>query len=121
MLDFLICMKSELMITLIIFILLIIKLGKGIEPERILGLTQILLLVNVIVTAMWNIKTSLFGDMFVTSELIGIQKTILSLGVYLISLSFPGWCKKSVHLTEFLVLLLSSLLGMFFLLSSGAV
>src|SRR5688500_360017 len=111
MLDFLLCMKSELMITVIIFILLIIKLGKPVSAEKILGLTQILLLVNVVISALWNQKLSLFGDMFVTSELIGIQKTILSLGVYLVSLSFPGWCKKSVHLTEFMVLMLSSLLG----------
>jgi NADH-quinone oxidoreductase subunit N len=119
MLDFLIYMKSELMVTLIIFVLLIIKLGKGISNEKILGLTQILLLINVIVAVVWNDEGTLFGDMFITSKLIGVQKTILSLGVYLISLSFPGWCRKSEHLTEFMVLLLSSLLGMYFLISSG--
>jgi NADH-quinone oxidoreductase subunit N len=119
MLEFLIYMKSELMVTLIIFVLLIIKLGKGLSNEKILGLTQILLLINVIIAVGWNNEGRLFGDMFITSKLIGVQKTILSLGVYLISLSFPGWCRKSEHLTEFMVLLLSSLLGMYFLISSG--
>lgn len=119
MLDFLMYMKSELMVTLIIFVLLIIKLGKGISNERILSLTQILLLINVVVAVGWNNDGRLFGDMFISSKLIGVQKTILSLGVYLISLSFPGWCRKSEHLTEFMVLLLSSLLGMYFLISSG--
>ncbi len=119
MLDFFIYMKSELMVTLIIFVLLIIKLGKGLSNEKLLSLTQVLLLINVIIAALWNNEGSLFGDMFVTNKLIGIQKTILSLGVYLVSLSFPGWCRKSEHLTEFMVLLLSSLLGMYFLISSG--
>jgi NADH-quinone oxidoreductase subunit N len=57
--------------------------------------------------------------MFHTGSLIAFQKSILSLGVYLISLLCAGWLKKSQHLPEFFMLLLSALLGMFFLISSG--
>jgi NADH-quinone oxidoreductase subunit N len=51
--------------------------------------------------------------------LIAFEKNILNLGVYLIALLFTGWFKKTAHLAEFFILMLSALLGMFFLLSSG--
>jgi NADH-quinone oxidoreductase subunit N len=61
----------------------------------------------------------LFGGMFTTNGLIAFQKSIISLGIYLISLLFSDWLKKSEHLPEFFILLLSAVLGMFFLISSG--
>ena len=57
--------------------------------------------------------------MFHTNPLIGFQKNILNLGTYLISLLFAGWLKKSEHMPEFFMLMLSALLGMFFMISSG--
>ena len=57
--------------------------------------------------------------MFTTNGLIAFQKSIISLGIYLISLLFSDWLKKSEHLPEFFILLLSAVLGMFFLISSG--
>lgn len=112
-------MKSELVITTIIFLLLFIKIGKGMKNESLLSLIQILLLVNFIGGFFFNKEGSLFGDMFHTSSLIVFQKNLLSLGVYLISMLFSDWLKKSQHLAEFFLLMLSALLGMFFMISSG--
>lgn len=117
--DFVILMKSELVITTIIFLLLFIKIGKGMKNESLLSLIQILLLVNFIGGFFFNKEGSLFGDMFHTSSLIVFQKNLLSLGVYLISMLFSDWLKKSQHLAEFFLLMLSALLGMFFMISSG--
>jgi len=117
--DFLILMKSEWMVTAIIFLLLFIKIGKGMKNESLLSLIQILLLVNFIAGFFFNKEGSLFGDMFHTSPLIVFQKNILSLGVYLISMLFSDWLKKSQHLAEFFMLMLSAMLGMFFMISSG--
>ena len=117
--DFLILMKSELVITVIIFLLLFIKIGKGMKNETLLSLIQFLLLLNFIIGFFFNKDGSLFGEMFHTSSLIVFQKNILSLGVYLISMLFSDWLKKSQHLAEFFMLLLSALLGMFFMISSG--
>jgi len=117
--EFLILMKSEWMVTAIIFLLLFIKIGKGMKNESLLSLIQILLLVNFIAGFFFNKEGSLFGDMFHTSPLIVFQKNILSLGVYLISMLFSDWLKKSQHLAEFFMLMLSALLGMFFMISSG--
>lgn len=117
--DFLILMKSELVITLIIFLLLFIKLSKGMKNESLLSLIQVLLLANFIVGFFFNKQGNLFGDMFTTSPLIALQKNILNLGVYLISLLCAGWLKKTPHMPEFFMLMLSALLGMFFMISSG--
>jgi NADH-quinone oxidoreductase subunit N len=62
---------------------------------------------------------TLFADMYHTNGLLAFQKSVLSLGVYLISLLCSDWLKKSEHLPEFFLLMCSSLLGMFLLISSG--
>jgi NADH-quinone oxidoreductase subunit N len=117
--DFFILLKSELVITFIIFLLLIIKVGKGMKNESLLSLIQILLLINLAAGFVYNKSGSLFGAIYTTNTLIAFQKSILSLGMYLISLLFADWLKKSEHLTEYFVLMLSALLGMFFMISSG--
>ena len=117
--EFLTLMKSELVVTAIIFLLLFIKIGRGIKNESLLSLIQVLLLVNLIAGFFFNKEGSLFGDMFHTSTLIAFQKNILSLGVFLISLLCADWLKRSQHLPEFFLLMLSALLGMFFMISSG--
>jgi NADH-quinone oxidoreductase subunit N len=119
MTDFLILMKSELVVTVIIFLLLLIKLGKGIKNETLLSWIQVLLLINFLAGFFFNHTGNLFDDMFHTTPLIVLQKNILSLGVYLISLLCADWLRKTPHLPEFFMLMLSALLGMFFMLSSG--
>ena len=114
-----ILMKSELLVTAIIFILLFIKIGSGIKNESLLLIIQSLLLINLIAGFFLNNDGSLFDGMFTTNGLIALQKSILSLGVYLISLLFADWFKKSEHMPEFFMLMLSALLGMFFMISSG--
>ena len=57
--------------------------------------------------------------MYHTTKLIVFQKSILNFGVYVISLLFAGWFKKTEHLSEFFMLMLSALLGLDFLISSG--
>ena len=112
-------MKPELVITGIIFLLLFIKIGKGLKNEHLLLLIQALLLLNFVAGFFFNTTGSLFDGMYLTTNLIVLQKNILSLGVYLISLLFAHWFKKSEHMPEFFMLMLSALLGMFFLISSG--
>lgn len=117
--DFLFLMKNELVITFIIFLLLFIKIGKGMNNERILPLIQGLLFLNVVAGFLFTKEGSLFSGMFQTDALIAFQKNILSIGSFIISLVCADWLKRSPHLPEFFMLLLSSLLGMFFMISSG--
>lgn len=119
MYDFITLMNAELVITVLIFVLLFIKIGKGLANEKLLSLIQFLLLLNLISGFFFSKEGSLFNGMFHTSPLIILQKNILNLGVWLISLLFSNWLRKSEHLAEFFMLMLSALLGMFFLVSSG--
>jgi NADH-quinone oxidoreductase subunit N len=117
--DFFILMKSEWVVTAIIFVLLFIKIGRGVSNEVALPVIQNLLLVNFIIGFFFNGAGHLFGNMFETTPLIALQKNILNLGVYLISLLFADWFLKSRYLIEFFILMLSALLGMFLMISSG--
>ncbi len=117
--DMLTLMKPELIITVIIFLLLFIKIGKGMKNESMLLLIQALLLLNFIAGFFFNAEGTLFDGMYQTTSMIALQKNILNLGIYLISLLFAGWFKRSEHMPEFFMLMLSAVLGMFFLISSG--
>ena len=117
--DFFILMKQELAVTVIIFILLLIKLGKDRNNETILGLVNTLLLLNFISGFFGNRTGILFNEMFRTNELIVLEKNILNLGMLIISLQSHSWLKAHKHVVEFYVLLLSTLLGMFFMISGG--
>jgi len=116
--EYLILMKSELMVALIIFILLFIKLGKGLSNTALLSVIQLLLLLNIALAFTFNQTGRVFDGMFVHNQFIGIQKGILSVGVYLISLLCTDWLRKSDHLAEFFILMLSALMGMYLLVSS---
>ncbi|MEO6719803.1 MAG: NADH-quinone oxidoreductase subunit N [Ferruginibacter sp.] len=117
--DILVLMKAELAVCFIIFLLLFIKVGKGMKNESLLILVQLLLLLNFIAGFFGNEEGNLFGDIYQTNPLIVLQKNILNLGVYIIALLFSDWLRKHEHLPEFFMLMLSALLGMFFLVSSG--
>ena len=114
-----ILMKSELLLTGLLFLLLFIKIGRGIKNERLLVIIQFLLLINFIAGLFFNKDGALFDGMFYTTGLIALQKSILNLGVYLIALLFADWFKKNEQMAEFFMLMLSALLGMFFMISSG--
>ena len=117
--EFFTLMKSELAVTAIIFLLLFIKLSKGMSNASLLSLTQVLLLINFLFGFFLNKPGILFDGMFYTNDLIVLEKSILNLGVYLISILCTDWLKNNRHLSEFFMLLLSALLGMFFMISSG--
>ncbi len=117
--DFFFLMKAELLVILILFILLFLKIGnKEWTNESLLKLINSLLFINLAAGFLFNQSGILFGDMFVTNKLIVFEKNILNLGVLLISLQSYDWLKTHKHVAEFYMLLLSSLLGMFFMLST---
>ena len=117
--EFFILMKQELVITLIIFILLLLKIGKDRTNENILNIVNILLVINLAAGFFFNREGMLFNDMFKTNAVAVLQKNILNLGTLIISLQSYSWLKKHHHTLEFYILLLSTLLGMFFMISSG--
>lgn len=65
----------------------------------------------------------LFGGMFRTTPLIHMFKNVLNIGVLIILLQSADWIKNEMveqhKSTEFFALMLSSLLGMYFMISAG--
>ena len=112
-------MKRELAVTLLIVLLLFIRIGKGIKNEKLLPVIQVMLLLNFVLGFFFNKEGQLFGEMFHTSSLVAFQKNNLNLGVYIIYLVCADWLRKTNHLSEFFILMLSALLGMFLMISSG--
>lgn len=117
--EFFILLKQELAITAIIFLLLFLKLGKDRSNESVLTIVNFLLFVNLVAGFLGNQEGAMFHDMFRTNNLVVIEKNILNLAFWLISLQSYAWLRTHKHVIEFYLLLLTSLLGMFFMISSG--
>lgn len=117
--EFFILLKQELVITAIIFLLLFLKLGKDRSNESILSIVNFLLFLNFALGFAGNQDGMLFNEMFRTNALINLEKNILNLALWLISLQSYSWLQAHKHVIEFYLLLLTSLLGMFLMISSG--
>ncbi len=118
--EFFILMKPELGLMLIIFLLLILKIWDGIkEKTTLLSIVNIVLLLNFVAGFFFNKEGTLFSGMYQTNDILVLEKSILSFGTLLISLIAWDWLKKHEHMLEFYILLLTTLLGMNFMISAG--
>lgn len=120
MTEFLFLLKHELILGLILVILLIMKIGsKSMTNSSLISLMNGLLFINFVAGWFLNREGVLFGGMFHNSSLLVFEKNVLSLGTWIICLQSSAWMKNHKHLPEFYMLMISTLMGMFFMLSSG--
>lgn len=112
-------LRQELLLAALIFLLLFIKLGKDRSNESILNFINVALLVNLVAGFCCHETGELFNGMFNTNTLIVFEKNLLNLAVLLISMQSYAWLKNNNNVIEFYLLTLTSLLGMFFMISSG--
>ncbi len=120
--DFFILMKHELLLILSLFVILVMKLAESAEPgnnARMLGWINLILVLNLAAGFFGNEQGTLFGGMFNTSNLIVFQKNILAFATVLVSFMAYDWLRKHKHAFEYYLLILSTLLGMYFMISSG--
>jgi NADH-quinone oxidoreductase subunit N len=68
-------------------------------------------------------ESSLFGGMFRSNNMIHFFKNVLNVGVFILLLQSADWIKEKIvgqqKGTEFFVLIFTSLLGMYFMISAG--
>ena len=68
-------------------------------------------------------ECSIFGGSFQTNNLIHFFKNVLNIGVLILLLQSADWIQEKIvgenRGTEFFILLFSSLLGMYFMISAG--
>lgn len=123
--ELLFAMKHELIICFIIFLLLFwkIKVDEP-NPATVMLVVNGLLLISTLFffvndgqDLLFNHKY--FNQMFYSSALTHFQKSLLSLGILLVSALSYTWLLQNKNFIEFYLLLLSSLLGMFFMVSSA--
>lgn len=116
----LLSLRQELAVTGIIFLLLVMKLGSSeLKTGVLLNWINVLLLVNVVLGVFPVSEATLFSGMYHTNQLIVLEKSLLNLGVLIISLQAYDWLKGHRHVPEFYMLLLATLTGFFFLISAG--
>lgn len=107
------------MLVVIIFILMFLKLGKDRSNESYMKIVNALLMVNLVIGFLFQEEGMVFNEMFGTNKLMILEKNILNLAMLLISMQSYLWLKTHKHVPEFYILLLSTMLGMFFMISSG--
>lgn len=118
--QFFILMKFEILVTVVIFILLFVKVGAADWGNKsVLKFVNLLLLLNFAAGFISHTDGTLFGDMFRTTKLIELEKNLLNFGTLIISALAYDWLVNHKHVLEFYILLLSTLLGMFFMISAG--
>jgi len=118
--DILFSMRQELAVTVILFLLLFIKIGvPGYRTESLLRLVNLLLTVNLLLGFLPAPDAVLFNGMFHSNGMIVLEKNILNLGTLIVSLLAYDWLKDHRQAPEFYLLLLATLAGFFFMISSG--
>ncbi|MCG9879788.1 MAG: NADH-quinone oxidoreductase subunit N [Bacteroidia bacterium] len=118
--EILLALNQEWLLCLSIFLLLILFLTiENINQTLIAHTIHALLLVQVLFIWAEPKQVTVFNGMYTTNGLIQFQKSLLSLGFLLISALSLNWLKNCKSIIEFYILLLSSLLGMYFMLSAS--
>lgn len=120
--DFLI-MRHELVLVFIALLLLIIDLGmKPAQKKHIIPIGVVLFILHTAIGYLPAFRGVLFGGMFQNTDLSVMMKNVLNTGVLIILLQSYTWLVRPENkekISEFFVLLLSTLIGMYFMISSG--
>jgi len=116
-------MRHELILASLVLIVLIIDLNLKIsQKSRIIPITIILFFIHTVIGFLPAQTGILFGGMYHTDGLTILMKNILNVGVLIILMQSVNWLQKEENkekISEFFILLLSTLTGMNFMISSG--
>ena len=123
-LDSLLLMRSELGLLAVILLLIIFEIFSNKKhKDSLVTVAIVLFAMHTFVGFLPLSDGKIFGDMFITQPLLHFFKATLNVGVLILLLQSSDWLKKEVvdqnKATEFFILLFSSLLGMYFMISSG--
>ncbi len=118
--DIVLMFRFEIILAVLILAIFIMSLrGFDTNVKCFLNTMNVLLLLNFIAGWLPLSEGSYFSDFFRTNGLIVLQKNIINLGLLLISLTSYAWLTQSKYRLEFYILMLSSIFGVYVMLSSG--
>ena len=117
-------MRHEILLLAIILLLLISEIFiSSNKKSSIVHLAIFLFGIHTAIGFFSIEESSLFGGMFRTNNLIHFFKNVLNIGVFILLLQSADWLQEKIVTqnrgSEFFILLFSSLLGMYFMISSG--
>lgn len=114
-------MRHEILLMIVLMIILIAELSSE-NKERIINLTLLLFFSITLIGFIPVPEGSLFGGMYRTDHLKVLMKNILNIGTMILFLQGADWIRKPEYrnnISEFFLLILSTLVGMDFMISSG--
>lgn len=116
-------MRSELSLLAVILILLMAEIftDKTTKPQLINWAAGLFLL-HTVLGFLPSSAGELFGGMYRSNDLTILMKNILNVGVLIVLLQSGDWLKKEENnnrITEYFLLMLSTLTGMYYMISSG--
>lgn len=116
-------MRQELILIAITLLLLLSDLLSSDNNKLFIRPIALILFFGYMIVGFLPINTgTLFGGMYVSTAVTVMVKNILNVGVFLILLQSNKWLSTEENknkIAEFYVILFSSLIGMFFMISSG--
>ena len=113
--------EATLMLALIIVSCADFALHKSERKTYVLSVLTGALLLCQLVPCFLAEPTSAFGGLYVTYPIVNVMKTILTLGTFIVVVMSQSWLKNNACKIsgEYYVLVLSTLLGMYVMMSSG--
>ena len=115
-------MRQELVLLAVILLLVILEIFMN-NKRALVNVALVIFGLHTLIGFIPVNEGSLFGGMYETSQLVHLFKNVLNIGVLIILLQSAEWIKKEIidqhKSTEFFIMMLSSLLGMYFMISSG--
>jgi NADH-quinone oxidoreductase subunit N len=115
-------MRQELVLLVVIILLVIGEIFSN-NKKGLVSFAIILFAIHTVIGFLNVPEGTMFGGMFKTTVLIHTFKNVLNVGVLIIILQSADWINEKVvnehKSTEFFMLMFSSLLGMYYMISSG--
>lgn len=116
-------MRHELLLIIAALIVLIAEIFWDEKKKR--GVITLSIILMALITAVGFIPSAdgqLFGGMYVTSATRILMKNVLNIGSLIVFIQSASWISKNEHsekISEYFILLLSTVIGMNFMISAG--
>jgi NADH-quinone oxidoreductase subunit N len=116
-------MRHEVVLATILIIYLLLEIFISEDKKyMVIPICISLFLLSCIIGFLPTSKGELFGGMYHTDTLLVVMKNILNIGVLIILIQSATWLKTEANkgkVTEFFMFIISTLIGMFYMISSG--
>lgn len=115
-------MRHEVLLTVLILFQLIADLSEGKDNSRLLNITVFSFVLYLVIGFIPSETATLFGSMYISDPLRLLLKNILGISTLIVILQSSTWLRKPENQNKtgpFFMSILSTLMGMFFMISAG--